>query len=282
MNCDRAREELPLLRRGELAGDIQQDVRQHLAACADCRAEQADLESVLTLVGAAGASAPGPELRDTVLGNVEAANLSSLLTLAVEAPPARLKENVMAAAREVAAAEEVGAGPVATVTQLGRRRRQLAQALAAAAILVAGVVLGSALFGDDGGDRPPVALVVPEGHETQVLDLEGMGPSAASVRHYRHDNFRVTLSVAGYETTPAGFHYGVWVRGDKGDVAVGTFRIKRADVFDIPFAVGVNPSEYPAFVVTLEPNDGNPALTGEVVTEGSFDPAQVHHGNYDD
>lgn len=277
MDCDGVREELPLLTRGELDPGRQHMVEEHLAACGACRAELAELESLLTLVGAVGAAAPAPELRDSVLGSVEAANLSSLLSLAVEAPPARVKENVMAAARE-----DADATPVATVTPLSGRRRQLAQALAAAAILIAGVVLGSSLAGNDVPAPPAVGLDMPEGHETQVVDLEGMGPSEAAVRHYRHDNFRVALSVEGYEPTPPGFHYAVWVRGKEGDVAVGTFRLKREDDFDIPFAVGVNPTDYPAFVVTLEPNDGDPALTGEVVTEGSFDPARVHHGSYDD
>ena len=277
MGCDVIREELPSFARGELGPERQAEVQQHLDGCAACRAELSELQSMLTLVGAVGVSVPTPELRDTVLGNVEAANLSSLLSLAVEAPPKRVKESVMAAARH-----DSSAAPVATVTSLSGRRRKVAQALAAAAILVAGVVLGSTLSGGDETVDPKVALDMPPGHETQIVNLDGMGPSDATVRHYRHDNFRVTLSVVGYAPTPPGFHYAVWVRGEAGDVAVGTFRLKSEDDFDIPFAVGVNPSEYPAFVVTLEPNDGDPALTGDVLTEGSFDPARVQHGQYDD
>ena len=123
---------------------------------------------------------------------------------------------------------------------------------------------------------------IPAGHQTQVVALSGSGPSRAIVDHYRHDNFRITLSVEGYEPTPPGVRYAVWVRGAGGDVAIGTFRLKRPDAFRIPFALGVNPSEYSELVVTLEPNDGDPELTGEVVTQGSFDPATVHHGTYDD
>lgn len=123
---------------------------------------------------------------------------------------------------------------------------------------------------------------MPEGHKTQIVGLEGMGPDELEVRHYRHDNFRLTLSTDGFEPTLAGFHYAVWVRGSDGDVAIGTFRIKRPDDFEIPFALGVNPSEYPELVITLEPNDGDPALTGEIVTSGEFDLETVHHGSYND
>lgn len=271
MDCEAVRIELSPLSRAELGSEQRSEVQRHLASCPACRSEFSELQSLLALVGSVGVSPPSRDLRASVLGAVEEANLSSLLNLAVETPPTRIKEEVMAAAR--------GESPK-SVPFLVRRRRQLASALAAAALLLAGFVLGSAITaGDEGGKTD---LAVPEGHETQILELEGMGPPGASVRHYRHDNFRVTLSVEGYEPTPSGFHYAVWVRGSAGDAAVGTFRLKRADDFEIPFAVGVNPSVYSRFVVTLEPNDGDPALTGEIVSEGRFDPVRVQHGNYDD
>lgn len=276
MDCKEVRIELSSMVRGELSPRRRSEVEGHLASCDGCSWELAELESTLALVGAAGVSAPPQELRATILGTVEAANLSSLLSLAVEAPPRRIKEEVMAAARADSQEESSTVVPF-----VDRRRTQLARALAAAAILITGFVLGSALTADDGSGNKDLASV-PEGHETQILQLQGMGPPDASVRHYRHDNFRVTLSVDGFEPTPSGFHYAVWVRGGAGDVAVGTFRLQRPDDFVIPFAVGVNPTEYPEFVVTREPNDGDPVLTGEILTKGSFDPVQVHHGTYDE
>lgn len=277
MDCEQVLIELPSLLRGELGPELESEVQRHLAGCDRCRTELVELESTLTLVSAAGVSSGSPELRASVLGAAEAASLSSLLSFAVPPPPARIKEELMAAAEATLPAAS------GTVVPLVRSRRTtVARVLASAAILVAGIVLGSTVFGNDRADRTDLAGEIPEGHETQILALVGMGPPEAMVRHYRHDNFRVTLSVEGFEATPAGSHYAVWVRGDDGDVAVGTFRLKRDDDFKIPFAVGVNPSEYPAFVVTLEPNDGNPLLTGDVVTEGSFDPSQVHHGRYDE
>ncbi|MBA2725517.1 MAG: anti-sigma factor [Actinobacteria bacterium] len=224
-----------------------------------------------------GVDSPPAELKPVVLGIIEAVVLGPMLSHAVEAPSPRLKRSVMAAVelqREQATqpAQLVGRGP---------RRTQIARFLAAAAMLLIGVIAGVAL----GPDEPPGQDVaqgpnIPEGHETQILEVQGMGPPVVEVRHYRHDNFRLTLSVEGYEATPVGFHYAVWVRGEPGDVGIGTFRLKRSDDFEIPFAVGVNPTEYPDILVTLEPNDGDPALTGDVVSEAHFDLETVHHGGY--
>ena len=277
MDCEQVAVELPSLLRDELDMRTKMDVQGHLASCQLCRTELAELESTLTLVSATAVAPASAEVRASVLGAAEQASLSSLLSLAVSPPPARIKQEVMAAAEA-----NPPAAP-APVVQLDTRRRHIAaRVLAAAAVLAAGIVLGSTIFGDEQAAKTDLAGGIPEGHETQIVALEGVGPSEAAVRHYRHDNFRVTLSVEGFEVTPAGTHYAVWVRGKDGDVAVGTFRLKRDDDFVIPFAVGVNPSEYPEFVVTLEPNDGDPALTGDIVTQGSFDPSQVHHGQYDE
>lgn len=226
---------------------------------------------MLVLLRAGAVAAPSSDLRYGLLGAVEAQDLRPLLVHAVDQPSPAVRQQVLEAVRE-----EPGSLPSLS---RARRRRDVAQrVLAAAAVVIVAVTAGWLLRGDTGttGDEIPV------GHETQVVALRGMGPSEAAVRHFRHDNFRLTLSVSGFRPTPAGFHYAVWVQGQDGDVAVGTFRLKSDDAFDIPFAIGVNPSEYPELLVTLEPNDGDPALTGEIVTRGRFDPQSVHHGDYDE
>ena len=277
MRCDDVRIELPLYARDGAGGEMG-GIVHHLDSCPGCREDLRELRETIALVKESAGERPGAELRSAVLGAVEATSLGPLLAHATAPPPAALKRTVMAAIER-----EAGGSPSASVTRLAPRRLQAARILAAAAILVAGVVLGSTIV----SDRGPVVEsagpgTIPEGHETQTVALEGAGPATAEVRHYRHDNFRITLSMDGFDTTPPGHHYAVWVRGPEGDVAVGTFRLKAQDDFEIPFAVGVNPTEYPQLVVSLEPNDGDPALTGEVVTEGRFDPATVHHGSYDD
>lgn len=278
MKCEDAGIELMPLARGELDEVSTAVLADHVQGCAECQRETAALTDVVAVVSALGA-APAEELRPAVLGAVATEQIGATLRN-YGAGPARagLRRDVL----EAVAAQ--GTRDQDSVTSLSSRKRRPPLLAAAAIIGVLLVAVSSVLWlGPDTRPQPPVAEgEVPAGHETQVIALSGMGPGDASVRHYRHDNFRVSLSMEGYDVTPPGSHYAVWVRGDGGEVAIGTFRLKGADDFVIPFAVGVNPTEYPQFVVTLEPNDGDPALNGEVVTRARFDPTTVHHGTYDE
>ena len=277
VRCDDAR--LQLAASDELSSEERSGLEAHLSTCADCRQEKADIDRSIELVRAHAVGQPPPHLRAATLGAITLAKLEPELGLAVESPSSRLKASVMERVKE----EQQGPAATENVIPMRSRRARMARGLgAAAALLILGVGVGWAVGAKDA--PPGVAAVpkMPEGHETQTLDLEGMGPDALEVRHYRHDNFRLTLSVRGFAPTPSGFHYAVWVRGGSGDVAIGTFRLQREDDFEIPFALGVNPSDFPDLVVTVEPNDGDPTLEGEVVTEGTFDLDTVYHGTYDD
>ncbi|MDP9068018.1 MAG: anti-sigma factor [Actinomycetota bacterium] len=278
MSCNDVTIDLPLYARNDPALDTAK-VERHLETCGACREELTTFRQAILGLTSFGTGPPPAELRAAVLGSVEAARLAPLLDHAVEPPRPELKRSVLAA---VGREPPEGTGR-ATVTTLEPRRQKIARLLAAAAILTAGVALGSAI---EIGEKPAGEVAednkIPRGHETQVIALQGAGPASAVVDHYRHDNFRVTLSVEGFDPTPPGSHYAVWVIGSAGEVAVGTFRLQEPDDFEIPFAVGVNPTEYPRFAVTLEPNDGDPGLDGPIISEAGFDPATVHHGTYNE
>ena len=276
MNCDAARLDLALGLREEVGEAGATELETHLASCRSCSAERVVLAEAMALTAGRAVGPPPEHLRAGVLSAVETERAGSALELLVEPPSEDVKARVLVAAGREGPARQ-GVDPV---VRSSTRERTFGRALAAAALVVGGLILGAVAF--RAGPREIVAGDIPPGHATQIVRLIGDGPSSAEVRHYRHDNFRVTMSVEGFASTPAGSHYAVWVRGPGGDVAVGTFRLKRPDDFDIPFAVGVNPSEFPELVVTLEPNGGSPALEGEVVVRGRFDPEEVHHGSYDD
>ena len=272
MTCEEVLLELPAVAGGE---PVPAEVSEHLSSCTACSTELTEIKETMSFTQRFGISQPPEALRHEVLARIEAASIAPALGLAVSPPPASLKTSIMQAVEEERDRER------SVVTPMKSRAPRFAAALAAAAtLLLVGAAIGSALQPD--APDVEVAGEIPVGHETQMLQIEGAGPAEAEVDHYRHDNFRITLSVEGFEPTPAGSHYAVWVRGEVGDVALGTFRIKRPDDFVIPFAMGVNPDDYPTFVVTLEPNDGNPALTGEVLSHGDFDLESVHHGSYDE
>jgi hypothetical protein len=277
VNCDAARLDLAFALRDELNEVDATELERHLASCRSCSAERVELAGTMALTAGRATGPPPEHLRAGVLSAVEAERVESALELVVEPPPEDLKARVLAAAAREDPGRRGGGRPVVFSSN---RTTRLGRILAAAALVVGGLVLGAVAF----RQNPPEIFAgdIPPGHATQTLRLTGDGPSSAEVRHYRHDNFRVTMSVEGFAPTPPGSHYVVWVRGAGGDVAVGTFRLKRPDDFDVPFAVGVNPSEFPELVVTLEPNGGSSALEGEVVVRGRFDPDRVHHGSYDD
>ncbi len=274
MNCEEMRIDLPFRLRDELDRAKAEKVDAHLVDCEDCRNEQSGFTGVMPLLERYGVTVPS-DLRHAVLSSYENERVVDLMPRLVERPGPHVRRSVMG----VIAAEK--SSVPARDGKVLRWRSRTQRVLAAAALVAAGAVGGYALTGS-GPEGPTDLGGVPLGHETQVVALSGAGPGEASVRHYRHDNFRISFSVQGFPATPTGHHYAVWVRGPKGDVAVGTFRLQREDTFLIPFAVGVNPSDFPQLVVTLEPNDGDPNLTGEVITTGDFDLGSVHHGSYDE
>lgn len=275
VRCDDARIQLVVF--SELS-DERRELDAHLSTCAQCRQEMVEIDESLGLLHAHAVAPPSADVRAATLGAIALTKFGPELGLAVESPSPGLKASVMERVRQ----EQQGSAASENVIPMRSRRARMLRSLgAAAALLILGVGIGWVLGADDAPPRVTAEPEMPEGHETQILLLKGMGPGELEVRHYRHDNFRLTLSVEGFKPTPSGFHYAVWVRGTSGDVAIGTFRLQREDDFEIPFALGVNPSDFPDLAVTLEPNSGDPTLQGEIVTEGSFDLETVHHGTYD-
>ena len=210
----------------------------HLAECADCRVEVAELGS-----------------------------LPAMLASAEVAPPAQLRQRTFDA---VAAAREGGAvvtplwprpqGPRPQGQRAPQPRRNAARwiaATAAALLVVAAVGGGAVLLGRDSGSTT-VALV--------AADV-GAGRGEAVVRPSREGR-EVRLQVSGLPANPPGTYYECWFVGP-GDteqrpnrVSAGTFTVGSDGTATVMMYSAADPARYPRMGVTLEPDDGNPARTG--------------------
>lgn len=273
MNCNEVRAHILAFLRDELTDEERVQVQDHLVWCNECQTERLAVQDTVRLVVASRLSVPPGHLRSSTLGAVEAERLGSLLRAAVpELPPQSLR----AAALE----------KVQTRSEDRRRAFSIRESLLAAAAIVAVILAAGGWFLYQ-GERTDVQKqrrqLGPLGHELQVFSLQGSrGDVQGWLTHYRHDNYRVTLDVGTFDVTPAGTYYAVWLKGPKGETPIGTFRLKRSDRFIVSFPAAVDPADYPEILVTLEPDDGDPLLTGEVVASGVLDSARVHHGKFDD
>jgi hypothetical protein len=138
----------------------------------------------------------------------------------------------------------------------GRRRtrmRRTVQAGAAALLAAAAVV---------------IAVMVTRGPVTTDVALAGTrlapGASATAKLHATPSGLAVELDVSGLPPSPPGYYYQAWMKGPRGLVAIGTFHL-RGGPGTVELWSAVNLADYPVITVTREPEDGNPASSGQVV-----------------
>lgn len=149
-----------------------------------------------------------------------------------------------------------GAPPAPVVDMAAaRERRGLQRGLVALVGMAAGVVLALGAVAlrsgsDDGGDEVAVA----------ATDLGGDISGTASVVA-RPAGLEIVLDLEGLPRAPAGNFYQGWVKGEKGLVTIGTFHTGGRVVL----WSGVELADYPLLTVTLEPEDGDPASSGQVL-----------------
>ena len=74
----------------------------------------------------------------------------------------------------------------------------------------------------------------------------------------------IELDVSGLPPSPRGFYYQAWMKGSRGLVTIGTFHL-RGGPGAVELWSAVSLTDYPAITVTREPEDGNPASSGQVV-----------------
>ena len=224
-------DELPGLLLGELPPAAAIAVDQHLAGCDPCRR---DLAAVAVASSA---------LRDASrLPFAEAPNLPPL-HLPAAGPNGRGDRT----------------GPPGSL--LGDRRRRSRWLLGAAAVLVALLLgIGGLTFGRDrgAGRGQTVALGAPAG-----------GPASAEARMRGSGDAQVmTMSARGLPRPQADAYYEVWLVDDAGnEFPVGVLAPNGEGVWSLPADLA---SRYRVIHVTLEPADGDPAMSPRTVLRGAY------------
>jgi anti-sigma-K factor RskA len=242
-------DDLALLAVGE---HLDAENEQHVASCAECSHELAELRAVVglarTVTAADTPHAPPSPVWDRVV-----AELAVDLDSAADHPPA--------------------ADRAATVTDLprGPDRRPSWPWMAAAA--VAGIVLGAAatavvLAGsdDDGSDGTGGSVVasadlvaLPERSGAGAAEVVGSGASR-----------KLEVDVSGL-TRGDGF-YEVWLLGPdaKTLVSVGLLDTSKGTKATFPLPADLDVAKFPVVDISLEPVDGDPSHSGDSIVRGTL------------
>jgi Anti-sigma-K factor rskA, C-terminal len=113
-----------------------------------------------------------------------------------------------------------------------------------------------------------IALVVTRGPATTDVVLAGTrlapGATATAKMHAKPSGLAVELDVSGLPPSPPGYYYQAWMKGPRGLVTIGTFHL-RGGPGTVELWSAVTLADYPVITVTREPEDGNPASSGQVV-----------------
>lgn len=211
----------------------------HLVGCAACRTEVRELREVAALLAAEDPVAPPAALRESVLAEVDVTE---------QAP----------AADERPAARPVAPTPTARATRPW-------PTLAAAAVLVLVLALGALVLlrDDPGGSELAELLAAPD---AVTVELEGE-PSGTLRVVYSESEDRAALVGAGLDPAGTDSTYQLWaIRGDE-PLSAGVF--DPDDPGDVDTSVEL-PAERPdLWAVTIEPDGGSPAPTGDILFSGT-------------
>lgn len=202
----------------------------HLAACAECRREIAEL-------------APGVE---------------ALARSAAESPPQAMKAEVMAAIDadhdggrdESAGSEAAPIRPRATLVVASL------VAVAAALAIVFGVGLGS-----PDPTRASIDSIL-AATDRSVVEIDSDVATFVEVVYVPDERSGVFM-VGGIDSVPEGRTYQLWLIGDEGPVSAGTFRPDDQGTARVLLEGEVRPGL--TLGLTIEPSGGSPAPTGDIL-----------------
>ena len=165
----------------------------HLAVCAGCRAEVAELSATADSLASLTETTPPPSLRASVLSGI-----------AQVRPIPPLTEDVAAPADD----DEPDAG--GTVVPIRRRPRTAWFAAAAAAAVIAIGGLAWSPWSDDTGSRSPMAQVTAA---DDAMTVSTTKDGATAKVAYSQQLGKAAISVTGMQPAPDGMTYQLWYVG---------------------------------------------------------------------
>jgi anti-sigma-K factor RskA len=134
----------------------------------------------------------------------------------------------------------------------------------AAAVLAAGVAIGALVSRDGGADAPP------QGPALALARLGDAGPSARGVaRVLDGPDGTLRVQVTGLAPSAGGDFYELWLMDDADRlVSLGAFRVPASGSAEVDVPLPVPVGDFHFIDVSREPEDGNPAHSGDSVLRG--------------
>jgi hypothetical protein len=255
--CDPYRLDFHQYLLGELPPPRAQDVRRHVDSCTGCARELARAGEVhKLLVDAPLEHRPPARLEEDVFSLLALEPVGSLVS---EVPPAADPPD------DLERAALLRAGVLTP-------RRSRATTVLVPALGVATVVLG--ILGINWRSQAERIRedFGPAGTTMQFVDLSGSPePSAeTTVELVRYGDSAYKVVIDGpVPPAPDGYYYEMWMSGPNGRISCGTFAAGDDETVH-NFPIGVDPGRYPLLEISLEPDDGNEEMNGEVQWQGEL------------
>lgn len=242
-----------------LDSDERRRFEQHLLGCPRCTEEVRGLRAAATSLAAAE-----PDV----------------------APPSALKARVMAEIsrtdqEQVGTGDEVGGGAAVapsvaassprTDELAARRARRSWPVLAAAAVVALVLGFGAVLVWPEGGDggggggSQELAAVL-EAPDAVTVELSGDVEGALEVV-YSEEQGRAVLVGDGLASPGEERTYQLWTISEQGPASAGVFDPGGSEEFDEPVELPASTPD--AWAVTIEPDGGSPAPTGDILFQGT-------------
>lgn len=219
---------------GALEPDEARAVQAHLATCAACREQHAELAAIPGLLALTSLDGEAPAAADA---------------------PAGLEQRIIAAARDARRARRSG-------LRLPARRSWsvgLGGALAGAAATVAVLASSGALNGSTADSA-------------RTVRLTGAGTAATAILHAQPGGTRVDLRIDALPATRGAQLYELWFVRPHGRVSAGTFTTAGAagGTLRVALNTAASPDGYDRIGVTREPDGVDPARNGPNVLTASL------------